>query len=62
MQVLHAGHNLMSSQTTKPPNERGIDANYNGESQRLWCICSDAHLQPPTFHILILRLASGTAP
>lgn len=58
-QVLHAGHNLMSSQTT---NQRRINANYDRESQCLHCICSVTHLQPPTAHILILRLASGTTP
>lgn len=62
MQVLHAGQNLMSSQTTKLPNQRGINANYDRESQCLRCICSVTHLQPPAAHILILRLASGTAP
>lgn len=59
MQVLHAGHNLISSQIT---NQRGINANYDRESQCLHCICSVTHLQPPTAHILILRLASGTTP
>lgn len=62
MQVLHAGHNLMSSQTTQPPNEMRINANYDEESQCLYCICSDTDLQPLTSHILILRLTSGTVP
>lgn len=39
-----------------------INANYDEESQYLYCICSDTDLQPLTSHILILRLTSGTVP